>query len=948
MAKSRKVKIILGLDVTEAERQVKSFSYKLESLGGKADRFGSALVKLTAPLALLGGMAIKSAFHIDEAFDTLAVKSGATGRELENLKQDFKSLAPQVTQPFEATAEVLGDLYTRLNLSGEGLQSMGRAALDAGRLLKEDLTSVVAGSTRVMKDWGVANEQGTILLDKLFLAGQKTGAGLGQLSEELVRYGAPMRQLGFNLDTATALLAEFERQGVNTELVMGSLRIALSKMAKSGIKDTAGALDEAIQKIKTAGSVGEANARAIEVFGAKAGPDMAAAIREGRFEVAELTKALQGAEGAIRNASKETDGFAEKWDRLKNKIGIALEPVGTQMMTIGEDWLQPMSKAIDALSGSFGTGAIKTGLFLTALGAGIKVGGWWISTFGKMTKAASGLSGWLVVVTSKMGKWIVSLPEAIRSGAGFTGWLLAASGGLSKVADGLALLATRLQFVLPLLAAFVAYQMGKEVLKGTDSDTMYTAPVGGPNSTRNTSLTKGERRENTSAFYEKLEAQRLANLGSPFSVGPGAISGTGGSGGALGGSSSGESAVESLVSKIRDQMAYLGADGKDFLSLLDQWQKKLAPLSEDWKKIADLQKDIRSEMSRIAGEETAAAFKRSESAVQADELKRAEKSAVELKQLAQDVNDGISAFYDTQAWGNRLGLLGDPEYLDSLTRSLASMKAELADIGLDPEKFENWTEPMRERFAEVQDVMGKIASTSLDTLAKQFENGTLSAEGYREALSRLLEQYGDYPQVTKNIEGAMTALDDTLRATTVSMSRLIREADKALNDQLASIPDTLAGAFAGAIARGEDLGDMLRSLGQDIAYLFIKAMALRLLGGLFGGLFGGRAIGKHSGGIVGEDSPTFVRSLPRFHSGGIVGSDERLAILQTGEGVFSRKQMQALGDGMGGQTNITIQVKAIDAQGVKDFFEKNRGAVEGIVTQNLWRNGKIRTALQSI
>jgi hypothetical protein len=72
------------------------------------------------------------------------------------------------------------------------------------------------------------------------------------------------------------------------------------------------------------------------------------------------------------------------------------------------------------------------------------------------------------------------------------------------------------------------------------------------------------------------------------------------------------------------------------------------------------------------------------------------------------------------------------------------------------------------------------------------------------------------------------------------------------------------------------------------------------------------------------------------------------APLQTGEGVFSRKQMQALGDGMGGQTNITIQVKAIDAQGVKDFFEKNRGAVEGIVTQNLWRNGKIRTALQSI
>ena len=43
---------------------------------------------------------------------------------------------------------------------------------------------------------------------------------------------------------------------------------------------------------------------------------------------------------------------------------------------------------------------------------------------------------------------------------------------------------------------------------------------------------------------------------------------------------------------------------------------------------------------------------------------------------------------------------------------------------------------------------------------------------------------------------------------------------------------------------------------------------------------------------MGEDSPAFVRSLPRFHSGGIVGSSEELAVLQKGEGVFTRKQME--------------------------------------------------------
>ncbi|MEG1603783.1 MAG: tape measure protein, partial [Cloacibacillus sp.] len=54
----------------------------------------------------------------------------------------------------------------------------------------------------------------------------------------------------------------------------------------------------------------------------------------------------------------------------------------------------------------------------------------------------------------------------------------------------------------------------------------------------------------------------------------------------------GKSAAELLVQNISDQIKYLNADGESFLPILDKWLAKSKPLSEDWKKIRDLQLQI--------------------------------------------------------------------------------------------------------------------------------------------------------------------------------------------------------------------------------------------------------------------------------------------------------------------------------------------------------------------
>lgn len=56
----------------------------------------------------------------------------------------------------------------------------------------------------------------------------------------------------------------------------------------------------------------------------------------------------------------------------------------------------------------------------------------------------------------------------------------------------------------------------------------------------------------------------------------------------------------SAFDRIRDAMGYLNVDGERFLPILDKWKAKLTPLSDEWKKIHDLQKEI-LEMSEALG-----------------------------------------------------------------------------------------------------------------------------------------------------------------------------------------------------------------------------------------------------------------------------------------------------------------------------------------------------------
>ena len=318
------------LDALNAsEVSTNSFAQNLSNVGGAV--VVGALTAAVGAVVAVGTAAWEAGNTMDEAMDKIAVATGETGEELDVFRADFENVFTSVPTDAGTAADAIGVLYSRLDVAGPILQDITKSMLEMSRITGGDATANSELFSRVIGDWNIPILEATGSMDKLFVTAQKTGAPVENLMAQIVAYGAPMRNFGFSFEEAAGILASFEAQGVNTEIVMSGLRIAQGKFIKQGVDMKTG-LWETIDAIQNAESSTDALAIATDAFGAKAAGDMFDTIRSGKFDVDALVESMTNADGAIMEAGAATADWGEKWQVFKNKITTALAPIGMSMM----------------------------------------------------------------------------------------------------------------------------------------------------------------------------------------------------------------------------------------------------------------------------------------------------------------------------------------------------------------------------------------------------------------------------------------------------------------------------------------------------------------------------------------------------------------------------------------------------------------------------------------
>jgi phage-related minor tail protein len=350
-------------DIEDAKPGVLGALDNLGKVGGTllAAGLGIAITALTGITAMVWD----AGMTLDGAYDNIAVTTGKMGAELEALQEDFDQVFTSVPTDADSAATAIGILNSRLEMTGPVLQETSANLLEMTRITGGDLVANGEAFTRMVGDWSVPLKDSSGALDMVFVASQKTGIGTDRLMQLLVQFGAPLRQFGFGFEQSAAMLGKWEKEGVNVELVMGSLRIAAANFASENIPLKEG-LEKSFNAIKNAKTESEALSLAMETFGAKAGPDMSAAIRENRFELGDLVGALQSADGAIMKTAESTMDWGERWTLFKNRMMVALGPAGMRLMGVVGSALGTFESLIARPDIQAGIMAIVDGIVLLA------------------------------------------------------------------------------------------------------------------------------------------------------------------------------------------------------------------------------------------------------------------------------------------------------------------------------------------------------------------------------------------------------------------------------------------------------------------------------------------------------------------------------------------------------------------------------------------------------
>lgn len=210
---------------------------KLQQIGEQLQALGEGMTKyVSVPLAAAGTAAYKSFLSVDDALDIVAQKTGATGENLDAMKEAARGIATEIPTDFETAAEAVGEVNTRFNLTGDELQSLSKKYVKFAKLNNTDVTSAVDSTQKALSAFGKDSKYASRLLDVLTRVSQNTGVNITTLENGLVQNAAAFEELGLNIDQSAALMGRFEKSGANGETVMQGFRKALKNATKTGFR----------------------------------------------------------------------------------------------------------------------------------------------------------------------------------------------------------------------------------------------------------------------------------------------------------------------------------------------------------------------------------------------------------------------------------------------------------------------------------------------------------------------------------------------------------------------------------------------------------------------------------------------------------------------------------------------------------------------------------------
>ena len=404
-----------------AAQQIKAAGDKVKELGDKMQKVGTAMTKyVTGPIVAVGAASVAAFNEVDEGLDIIAKKTGATGDALKGLEDIAKSLATSIPTDFRTAGEAVGEVSTRFDLTGKELEDLSAKFIKFADLNDTDVTTSIDNVQAAMAAMNVGTAAAGDFLDILNKAAQDTGTDVNKLTQDMTANATALREMGLGYNTAAGFLAQLNKNGVDASSVMSGLKTALKNATKDG-KSMGQAMQSLMGKIKGAKSETKAMQIASELFGSKAGPAMAKAIREGRLSFDEFSNAVKDAAGSVDRTFEETLDPIDQFKTTLNELKI----VGADLVNAAAPLIKSLAEGLknavsglraawEGLSPMMQETIIKIAGIAAAIGPVLVVGGKLVSGIGALMGLAPQLASAITAVkTALSAVWAVMAANPI-------------------------------------------------------------------------------------------------------------------------------------------------------------------------------------------------------------------------------------------------------------------------------------------------------------------------------------------------------------------------------------------------------------------------------------------------------------------------------------------------------------------------------------------------------
>lgn len=274
----------------------------------------------------LAEVAWESAQQIDEAYDLIARKTGATGQDLEQYKHIINGIYADIPVEMTEIADAVGAVSQRFSAPNAEIERFSKQVVMFSKITEEDVNDTLKGTSRLLTAFGEGMQGADILLDTLLASSQDKGVQIDEVLENTLTNANAFKNLNLSSSGAVRFMGELMESGIEAEGAVSSLETAYDACMENG-KDFKSELLRVNDALTDGTVTTEDMAAAQELFGdsfAKIADAIASGNIDFRYLIENMDN-LSGIQGRVQStfdATKDvTDDISVAVSNLKTALG---------------------------------------------------------------------------------------------------------------------------------------------------------------------------------------------------------------------------------------------------------------------------------------------------------------------------------------------------------------------------------------------------------------------------------------------------------------------------------------------------------------------------------------------------------------------------------------------------------------------------------------------------